>query len=67
MKIRICRLLITTILILTATFVASAQSSQQDWSSVKNLTLGTSLIVETKNRETIRGIVNSATDLALTL
>ncbi|MGI8642443.1 MAG: hypothetical protein ACR2MG_21140 [Pyrinomonadaceae bacterium] len=67
MKIRIFRLLAAMVLMLTATFVSLAQSSPQDWSSVKNLTPGTNLIIETKNRETIRGNVNSATDSALNL
>ena len=67
MKIRISNLLITITLILTTTFVSSAQSSQQNWTSIKNLTSGTNLIVETKNRETIRGTVNSVTDSALNL
>ena len=67
MKIRISSLLMTTVLILTATFVSSAQSSQQNWDSIKNLTIGTNLIVETKNRETIRGTVSGVMDSALNL
>lgn len=67
MKNRMCGLVVTITLMLTATIVSLAQSSQQDWSNVKNLSPGTKLIVETKNRETIKGDITGVSNSALSL
>ena len=67
MKYGICRLAAAVTLMLTTAIISFAQSSQQDWSSVKNLTPGTKVIVATKNRETVKGSITNATDSALNL